>query len=125
LQYKDRSAVADPIQRLHKRPQAGQKARKKRKKLATKPWQLPGLARSERFPQDQGQIERGSLHQQSLQNVVPAPQMNSSHATGVVHLGKASFGQFAAYLLQPLTAIASYSPPVPVRPLLLDALPSQ
>src|ERR1700692_1618821 len=51
--------------------------------------------------------------------------MNSSHPSRLVHVGKASFGKFAAYLLQPLAPIPSDSPPVLVRslPLLLFAIP--
>src|SRR5580692_8303273 len=62
------------------------------------------------------------MHQQALQDVVPASQMDSPHPAGLVQMRETPLGQFAAQLLQALVARSSHAPPILIRPRLLFRL---
>src|ERR1700674_5904213 len=63
------------------------------------------------------------MHQQTLQDVVPAFQMHTSHSAGFVHVRHTAFRQFTSLPLQSLAARPLNSPPVGVHLLLLVLFP--
>ena len=66
---------------------------------SVQPLQSPGLADSDQFPHHQPKIEAGSMHHQSLQDVLAPLQMHSPHAAGFIQVRETSLGQLAAELL--------------------------
>jgi hypothetical protein len=52
--------------------------------------------RSQQAAEDQAQIERADMKQQSLEDVLMPAQMGPSHSTGIVAMREASLDQFAA-----------------------------
>ncbi len=80
---------------------------------------LGSVADSRRFPDQQRQIESDCVEQKPLENVLLTLEVGSSDAAGFVHVGKTSFGQLRAQLLQVLAAPSSHPPPIPIHLLLL------
>ena len=73
--------------------QEQQKHKKKRRPTVS---QLPWGTRSQQAAEDQAQIERADVNQQSLENVLMPAQMGPSHSTGIVAMREASLDQFTA-----------------------------
>ena len=68
--------------------------------------EAPGGPSSQHFPHNQAQIERAGMNEQSLDDVAMTPQVSSSHAPCLVHMGKASFHQFSTLTQESLSAVA-------------------
>jgi len=68
------------------------------------------------FPDEQRQIERDCVEQESLENVVAAPQVRSPHSSGFVHMSEASLDQFRPPPLESLAPLAFDPPTIPVYP---------
>src|SRR6202161_3938377 len=71
------------------------------KHLCAKALELPRLTRSEFLPQNERQIERGSVHEQALLDVSAPPKVAPPHRAGLIHMREGSLRQFTADLLQP------------------------
>ena len=52
-------------------------------------------ARSQQFAQNQTQVERSHMDQLPFQNVLPSPQMATSHTARLVTVREAAFDQFS------------------------------
>jgi hypothetical protein len=48
------------------------------------------------FPDEQRHVERNSVEQEPLENVLATAEMDSPHSPGLVHMGKAAFDMFWA-----------------------------
>jgi hypothetical protein len=67
----------------------------------------PRRSDSKHAPQRQAEIESGDLHQQAFRDVLSAAQVDPSHPSGVIAMGKASFEQLTAAAQEPLAALAA------------------
>jgi hypothetical protein len=60
--------------------------------------QFSRRASAQRHPENEAQIERTHMNQLPLQDVIAAPQIDSSHSAGIVTVGKRALDEFAAFL---------------------------
>ena len=58
---------------------------------------------SQYFPHHQAKIERTGMNEQPFDDIVLPPQMGSSHGSGFVHVGEASFDSLATLAQQALS----------------------
>jgi len=71
----------------------------------------------------QTKVQTACMNQQSLQNVVVAAQVDTSHSPGFIQVRHHSFEFLAALSLQPLAALALQPPPIAVDRGLFRRLP--
>jgi hypothetical protein len=64
------------------------------------------------FPHHQAKFERTGMNEQPFDDVVVPPQVGSSHGSGFIHVGDASFDSLATLAQQALSALASDPPAV-------------